>query len=342
MEAASRKSKILCCVVEQYIHTAEPIGSKQLIERSGIKVSSATVRNEMAALDEAGFLQQPHTSAGRVPTQEGYRHYLDVAAVPIQPTDKEKAVVVRQLSLSADDPEHILDSAAKVMSQMCACASVATTPPPEAVKIAKLRIVQTSRQTAMSVLVTSGGMVKYRLFRCDYMLTTELVKVFERLLNERLTGLAPEEVTPAFVQSMAAGFGELAMLMPTVLAAIMEQCSEINSMDARKHGESNLLFCSDFQLEDLRGIIKLLNSHEALAHLLLRADIRGGALLGTETGVSELYKCAVMARRYSVGSRPSGALGIITPLRNDYRKNIGMLEFVSGAVGNLINRLLET
>ena len=342
MDATSRKSKILCSVVEQYIHTAEPIGSKQLLENTDLSVSSATIRNEMASLAEAGFLQQPHTSAGRVPTQEGYRHYLDVAAQPVEPTLKEKAFVFKQMSSNADDPEHILDSAAKVLSQLSSFACIATTPPPEAVKIAKLRLVQTGRQTAMTVLVTSSGMIKYRLFRCDYMLTPELVKVFERLLNERLTGLAPEEVTPAFVQSMAASFGELAMLMPTVLSSIMEQCSEINSMDLRFHGESNLLFCNDFKLDDLRGIIKLLGSHELLAHLLLRADMNNGVLLGTETKIPELYKCAVLAKRYTVASQPSGAIGIIAPLRNDYKKNIGRLQYVASVAGTLINGLLET
>lgn len=342
MDATSRKSKILCSVVEQYIHTAEPIGSKQLLENTDLSVSSATIRNEMASLAEAGFLQQPHTSAGRVPTQEGYRHYLDVAAQPVEPTLKEKAFVFKQMSSNADDPEHILDSAAKVLSQLSSFACIATTPPPEAVKIAKLRLVQTGRQTAMTVLVTSSGMIKYRLFRCDYMLTPELVKVFERLLNERLTGLAPEEVTPAFVQSMAASFGELAMLMPTVLSSIMEQCSEINSMDLRCHGESNLLFCNDFKLDDLRGIIKLLGSHELLAHLLLRADMNNGVLLGTETKIPELYKCAVFAKRYTVASQPSGAIGIIAPLRNDYKKNIGRLQYVVSVAGTLINGLLET
>lgn len=341
MDAASRKSKILCCVVEQYIHTAEPIGSKQLLESTGLKVSSATVRNDMAALSQDGFLYQPHTSAGRIPTQEGYRHYLDVMPTSIEPPAKEKMLAFRQMSSSADDPEHILDSAAKTLSQMTGFACVATTPPPEAVKIAKIRLVQTGRQTAMTVLVTSSGMIKYRLFRCDYMLTPELVKVFERLLNESLTGLAPEEVTPAFIQSLAAGFGELAMLMPTVLITIMEQCGEINSMEIKKYGESNLLFCNDFHLDDLRGIIKLLNSSELLAHVLLRADMNSGILLGTETKIPELYKCAVIAKRYTVESQPSGALGIIAPLRVDYRKNLGRLEYVSSVVGKLINGLLE-
>lgn len=341
MDVTSRKSNILCHVVEQYIHTGEPVGSKQLLENTGLKVSSATVRNDMASLAEAGLLQQPHTSAGRVPTQEGYRQYIDTAAEPVEPTLKEKAIVFKRIALSADDPEHILDSAAMVVSQLCGCACIATTPPPEEVQIAKIRIVQTGRQTAMLVLVTSSGVIKYKLFRCDYMLTQELVKVFERLLNEHLTGLDPEEITPAFVQSMAAGFGELAMLMPTVLSAIMEQCSEINRMDVRKHGESNLLFCNDFQIEDLRGIISLLGAHENLAHLLLRADMNRGVLIGTETNLPELYKCAVLAKRYTVASQPSGAIGIVAPMRNDYRKNLGTLEYVSSVVGKLINELLE-
>ncbi len=341
MDTASRKSKILCYVVEQYIRSAEPVGSKQLLEHTGLNVSSATVRNEMAALSQAGFLAQPYTSAGRVPTQDGYRHYLDAAFSPEEPAQAERAEIFRRISMSADDPEHILDCASKVLSELSGAVCIATTPPPEDVTIAKLRIVQTGRQTAMTVLVTSGGMIKYRLFRCDYMLTAELVKVFERLLNQALVGVAPEEVTPAFIQSMAAGFGELAMLMPNVLSVIMEQCSEINNMDAREHGESNLLFCNDFQLDDLRGIIKFLSEREQIAYLLLRADLNRGVLLGTEAGIPALYKCAVLSRRYCVAGQPAGAIGIIAPMRNDYRKNMGMLEYASSIVGKLINELLE-
>ena len=341
MDFASRKSKILCCVVEQYIHTAEPIGSKQLLESTGLNVSSATVRNEMAALSQAGLLAQPYTSAGRIPTQEGYRHYLNVAAKPLEPTNREKAEAFRQIAASANDPERILDSAARVLSQLTGGVCVATTPPPEAVTVSKLRIVQTGRQTAMAVLVTSGGMIKYRLFRCDYILTQELVKVFERLLNNALVGIEPHKVTPAYIQILAAGFGELSMLMPSVLSVVMEQCAEINRMDVKMHGESNLLFSNDFQLEDLRGIIKFIGEHEQLAYLLLNADRGSGALLGTETGVPALYRCAVISRRYCVAQQPSGAIGIIAPLRNDYRKNMGILEYVSALVGKLINELLE-
>lgn len=342
MDAASRKSKILCCIVEQYIDTAEPVGSKQLLESSGLSVSSATVRNDMAALSQAGLIDQPYTSAGRVPTQEGFRRYLEVAAKPIEPTAQEKAMLLRQISASADDPEHILDSASKALSQLSGAVCAATTPPPEDVKIAKLRLIQTGRQTAMTVLVTSSGMVKYKLFRCDYMLTKELVKVFERILSDTMVGRHPEEITPAFVQSLAASFGELAMLMPTVLSCVMQQCSQINSMDVRLHGESNLLLSSDFELSQLREIIKFLGRHEQLAYLLLRADKAGGVMIGTETQIPELYKCAVISRRYDVAMQPSGAIGLIAPMRNSYRRNLGLLEYACFVVGKLINELLES
>lgn len=342
MDASSRKNKILCCVVEQYINTSEPIGSKQLLEYAGLNVSSATIRNEMALLSEAGLLHQPHTSAGRIPTQEGYRHYLDVSNTPVKPSSKEKKLILEQIALSADDPERILDNAAKVLSQLCKCVGAATTPPPESVKIAKLRIVQTGIQTAMSVLITSSGMVKYRLFRCDYVLTHELVKVFEKLLNQHLVGFAPEEITPAFIQNMAAGFGELAMLMPNLLGTVMQQCEDINRMDLKKYGESNLLFYNDFQIDTLRDIMRFLSAHEPFARLLLKADLNGGILLGTETGTPELFKCAVLSRRYNVQSQPAGVIGIVAPLRNGYRKNLGIMEYVSSVVGKLISGLLET
>ena len=341
MELAPRKSKILMAIVESYIQTGEPVGSKALLEHLDISVSSATVRSEMAALAEMGYLLQPHTSAGRVPSHKGYRHDLDHSMQPRDVARKDRETIEAALFAAADDPEHILSEGSAVLAMLSGYAAVSTTPPGDDAKIRKIHLVQTGRQTAMAVLITSTGMVKNRLFRCDYVLTPEIVKVFGRLLNEALSGVPTQDVTPAFIQTTAVSFGELAMLMPNVLMAVMESAKEASGMNVSLHGQTNLLFQADYDMADVRGVMKFLNASKDVADLLLCAKEDPSVFIGEESGRQELKNCSVITGRYKIAGQPAGAVGIIGPVRMDYSRNIGRLELICSTVGTLISELLE-
>ena len=177
MEPTQRKMKILEAVVESYIRTGEPVGSKTLCGSLDFSVSSATVRNDMAELASIGLLEQTHTSSGRIPTELGYRIYVDQLMTCAELTKYEQSRVDDALYLSADAPEHLLESAAAVLSGMTRYAAVATAPSGESAIIRRIRFVQTGKYTAMAVLITSTGSVKTRLFRCEYIITPELVEM---------------------------------------------------------------------------------------------------------------------------------------------------------------------
>ena len=179
MELPIRKGKILNAIIKQYIETGEPMGSKLLLDFLDFSVSSATVRNEMASLSEMGYLIQPHTSAGRVPTQLGYRYYLDHLVEPIQLSDRECRAIDDVLIAVADDPEHILNKGAEILSQLTGYVAVSTTPPANDTTIERVKILQISRHTVMIVMITSKGMVKNRLFRCDHNITNDVLSIFK-------------------------------------------------------------------------------------------------------------------------------------------------------------------
>ena len=155
MELPVRKSKILNAIIKQYIATGEPMGSKGLLDYLDFSVSSATVRNEMASLSDMGYLVQPHTSAGRVPTQMGYRYYLDHLIEPIELSSRERRAIDDVLTAVADDPEHILNKGAEILSQLTGCVALSTTPPTENTTVDRIRIIQISRHTAMMIMITS-------------------------------------------------------------------------------------------------------------------------------------------------------------------------------------------
>ena len=185
MEPTKRKMKILEAVVESYIKTGEPVGSKTLCDTLDFNVSSATVRNDMAELASLGLLEQTHTSSGRIPTDLGYRIYVDELMKPVPMTKQERTAIRDTLYLSSDAPEHLLESAAALMSKITGCAAVAASPPGDSAVIRRIRFVQTGGYTAMTVLITSTGSVKTGLFRCDYVITPKLVEMFESVVNER-------------------------------------------------------------------------------------------------------------------------------------------------------------
>ncbi|MGN0551680.1 MAG: heat-inducible transcriptional repressor HrcA [Acutalibacteraceae bacterium] len=341
MTIPPRKSIILAAVVESYIQTGEPVGSKALLEMIDLSVSSATVRSEMASLAESGFLIQPHTSAGRIPSAMGYRYYVDKIMKPYELKSGEKELIARRLSNASDDPEHILKEAAAVLSEVSGYAAVSTTPPGENARIKRIHLVQTGRQTAMAVLITSSGMIKNRLFRCDYVLKPEIVSVFERLINEKFCDAAVNEITPAFLQSAAVSFGELAMLMPNVLMAVMESAKEASELNATLSGRANLLFLPDFLIEDVRGIMRVLGSKKDIVSILPPPQEGISVLIGDECNRSELSKCSVISGRYNIAGESAGAVAVIGPERMDYKKLVSLTEFICQTVGTMISELLE-
>ena len=189
MTPAARKETILAAIVESFIQSGEPVGSKALLGGTGLQVSSATVRNDMAELTAQGYLVQPHTSAGRVPTALGYRYYVD-NVMRVTPLAQVAAAYIRDsLGKLADSPEMILQGAADLTEQLTGSVALATTPAADNCRVRRLSFVQTGRHTAMAVLICSNGVIRTRLFRCAFVITPEIITMFDKSLNELFAGV---------------------------------------------------------------------------------------------------------------------------------------------------------
>lgn len=341
MELPVRKSKILNAIIEQYIETGEPMGSKALLDFLDFSVSSATIRNEMATLSEMGYLIQPHTSAGRIPTQMGYRYYLDHLIESVQISSREKRAIDDVLTAAADDPEHILNKGAEILSQLTGYVAISTTPPTDDTAIQHIKILQISKHTSMMVMITSKGMVKNRLFRCDYNITDEVLQIFERALNEMLSGVKLSNITPAFVQTVAVAMGDVMILMPQALLAIMEASKEASVINIVNYGLSNLLQTGEFDVAQLKGIYRFLQDSLSQEELLLKTHDRITSYIGTESGIPDISSTGMIVARYPVQGTESGALAVIGPLRMDYTATVAYTDYIAQMCGKLITELLE-
>ncbi len=307
----------------------------------GINVSSATLRNEMSSLEQDGFLIKPHTSAGRIPSSTGYRYYVNNIMGENDITSGEKQFILNRLYKVLDDPESILKETSHIISLMTNFLAISTTPPPTGAKIKRIYIVQISSQSAMLIIITSNGMVKNRLFKCDYILTNHVVKIFEKISNEKFVDLDISSVTPAFIQSCAVEFGEFALLMANVLTAISQSCLQASLLNFTVSGKTNLIFSSEFQMDDIKNCMMILNDNKEIEDLLLYKEYENSVLIGKEIKINELENFSIISKRYNISNEKAGAIAIIGPIRIDYKRNTALLNFICTTIENLISELLE-
>ena len=319
MTPAARKQKILAAIVESYIGSGEPVGSKSLIGAAGLDVSSATVRNDMAELTAQGYLAQPHTSAGRVPTAQGYRYYVDN--------------VMRS-------PEEILQGAADITERLTGSVALATTPGADNCRVRRLSFVQTGRHAAMAVLICSNGVVRTRLFRCAFVITPEILGMFDKALNELCAGVEVASIGQPFIQTAAVRFGELSLFMPPALIAIMEACQLASKVSVRHSSLSRMLF--DYSGRFSRELVEYLQNENDLSVMLSRRPQHTDVCIGRENSRVELQNSALFSARYTIEGNPSGVLAVITPLRVDYARIIAIIEGVAQCAGELIEELIDT
>ena len=340
MHLASRKEKILSAVVEKYIATGEPVGSKALQSEAGLGVSSATIRNELKALDDEGYLTQPHTSAGRAPTQKGYRYYVDNLMPKAELSPRIREHIDRAVGSAAQAPELILSKTASVLAQLSDAAAVTTTPSSDEARVHRIRFVATGRHTSMAVLVTSNGMVKSRLFRCEFVLTPQLLAMFDKAVNEQFSGIRLREITKGFLQTAASSMGEMSLFVPDALIAVYEAVRSALEVSVTVAGQTNLLFSDCYDFVSARNIMKLLGDAPGLSRLL--NNTRSSKIyLGDESRIPELNTSAVVSARYDINGESAGAVAVIAPLRMDYTTICGEVEYAAACVSRAISDILE-
>ncbi len=345
MELSERKLKILKAVVDAYVETGEPVSSKLLALELG--VSSATVRNEMANLVAMGYLQQPHTSAGRIPSQKGYRVYIDHLMPASAMTEQEQKYLDGMLMENAYDPDKLLSSVSQLLANASKFAAVSTMPAANGAVIKGVQFVQTGRRTAMVILMTSTGVMKTRVFRCDFDITVEMLRIFFRIFNEKFAGVSVQAVTPAFIQSIGASLGEMTVLISTALLAVLETAGDCMRAEINLKGETNLLFYPEFEPGNVRRIMDFLESGQEISRFLNVGGVQNAksakvqVFIGSETNRAELSDSSLIVTQYTIGGEHAGTIGILGPTRMQYGKWIAYLEYVSDSVGKMLTTLMK-
>ena len=335
-----RKLKILTAIVETYIETGEPVSSKMLTEKLGLQVTSATIRNDMAALFEMGLLEQPHTSAGRVPSHLGYRIYVDQLMRCEPLSDEERREIDALFNVRDPDPDKLLEDAAEALADYTNCATVSTTITPRTVQVKRIEIVPAGARTVVVLVIATNGVIKNKVCRVDFRLTNELVGFLNQFANGRLVGKPVSEISQYYVNSIAVTLGEYSAPFVPVLAAIYELCREISEGQFYTSGGANLLGYKEFG-DIARELLLTMNSRSDLLGVLASRDDAVFISIGKENSKSELADTSVVVTHYKIGEQNSGAIGVIGPVRMDYAKIIPHLEYFSQTLGKLLAETFE-
>ena len=328
MTMDARKQRVLQAIVALYGLEGEPVGSSVLANYFDMAVSSATLRNEMAALTKLGLLEQPHTSAGRVPSPKGYRYYLDhlleaPAAIALSAADREN---IDRLFADMDvEPEKLAQSAARALADYTGCAAVATTPQAEDLCIAHFEVVQVGRYSAAVLAVTSAGGVRTRVARVDTGLTRDDAANLAQLLNRGLTFVAPQDLSPMLMASMVLAAGQ--RLAPVIMAA---QALVTTGPQACLEGAQYLAKMPDVR-QNLGTLLEIFSDNEAATELIRPEGNKITATLGCDLDPAMPGAC-IVSKRYLAGGGLTGSVALIGSTRMEYER-LPILDYFAARMG---------
>lgn len=338
MALDDRKLLVLATIVEEYIRSGEPVGSKTILNSSKINVSSATVRNDMAALEKMGLLEQPHTSAGRIPTYLGYRLYIERLMRPYVLSAKEKHEIDEQLTRNGITAENVVDNAVQVLSDLTQLTVVNTNNMPHFSVITRVEVIPAGRRLYALLIITSSGSIKNKICRLEFDLTNEQLGFFAEFVNKNLKGINIDELTPAMLQNLAIALGSYMISLSPLLYAVYELSEEFSHDNVNIRGEQRLLEAGNM---DSLEIVRFLNEKQELARLLSEAFSGIKVIFGKENETFSITNSSMVVSPYRIGEAQGGSLGIIGPLRLDYAKVIPYMQYFSDSVTKMLSDILH-
>lgn len=329
-----RQLKILQAIVDEYIVTGEPVSSKLLAEKFESKISSATIRNEMATLEQLGFLEHPHTSAGRVPTFKGYRMYIENLMTPKELTDEEKQTIDKMLGSDFSSEEALLQNAVYALSEITRCAAVILDHSPQFSVITNVEVIPSGKRMYVMLLITSNGNVKNKVCRLQFDLTDAELDFFKEFIKEHLKGVSLENISEETIEQLASTLGGYMISLSPLLYTVYEMSNEMVRQEVEVAGESNLLKLQDISPAEL---ITLLDHKNELSQLLNSSFSGVHVMFGDEGNSFVATNSSIITSNYKKSNKTAGSLGIIGPLRLDYSAMLPYIEYFTEKITGLLS-----
>lgn len=340
MQLDDRKWKILRAIIKTYLETGEPVGSRTISKYADLNLSSATIRNEMSDLEELGYILQPHTSAGRIPSDKGYRLYVDQM---MEEKDKEVTEMKELMIQRQDKMDLVLKQAAKVLAANTNYATMITTPQYRRTKLKFIQLSLVSEEQILVVVVAEGNVIKNKILRIVHNLDNETILKMNILLNSSLDGLTIEEINLSKIAKLKEQAGIHSEIVNSVLDAVADAIQMEEEMEIYTSGATN--FFRYPELSDSEKASELISTFEEKKQLaafvnetIERQETGIQVYIGNETPVQTMKDCSVVTATYDLGDGMQGTIGIVGPKRMDYDKVVSTLKTLMVQLDHIYHR----
>ena len=339
-ELDERKIKILNAVIRNYLATGEPVGSRTISKYTDLNLSSATIRNEMSDLEELGYILQPHTSAGRIPSDKGYRFYVDHL---IREKDREVTEMKEFVIEKTEKMEQVLKKVAKLLANDTNYATMVTAPSYHNNKIKFIQLSQMDEEQILAVVVLNSNIVKNQVITVGEALDNETLLKLNILLNTGLNGLSLQEINLATIARLKEQAGIHSTIVSDVMDALAEALSEGEDLQIYTSGTTNILKYPELNdSEKITNLLSTFEEKEELASLVTETfsneETGIQVYIGNEAPIQTMKDCSVVTATYELGKGVKGTIGIIGPKRMDYEKAMDSLKMLKIQLDGIFNK----
>lgn len=326
---SDRKKKVLQAIIEEYISTAEPVSSGSLAKNHGLNYSSATIRNEMADLEHIGFLDKPHTSAGRVPSDKGYRYYVDELIHEDDISLEEIRYIQSKLETKVNEIEELTKITTNTLSEVTHYTTVAIGPRTSMQNIEEIKFVLLGTRMLMAVILTDSGIIKETIIKFDEDVSEKQVETLNFLFKNKLRGQPLDKIDKPLEQYIFSEMKDSLRVIKPIMAQIRKVIDEENKVYLE--GANKAFDLPEFKsLEVARNFVNLLDTKEIVTDLLNNGFAKDiNVYIGDENQKEELKDFSIVTFKHSLGDKDLGTIGIIGPKRMDYSKVISVMKYIN-------------
>ena len=338
MALNERKIKILDGIIRDYISTAEPIGSRTIAKKFDLGVSSATIRNEMSDLEEMGFIVQPHSSSGRVPSDKGYRYYVDTLMQRRRLSEEQELFLKNIIAKNINRIDYLMKETAKAIAVLTNYTTIISEPRITGTRIKHLQLVPIDDYSVLMVLVTESKVIKQSVLRLGKRLSYEDLAWVSAVLSGELAGKGHADLTESYCLKLKKKLGPYAYILDPIMDAALNTIITEENVEIYTSGFKNLLSFPEFSdLDKARELFNTLEERQTLISLI--GGPPGGAVqivIGEENGLRNLRDCSVIKANYSLGGQTYGNIGIIGPTRMEYAQVVSVLTSIVDSINNIL------
>lgn len=339
MAIDGRKIKILQAIINDYIKTAEPVGSRTLSKKYELGVSSATIRNEMADLEEMGYLEQPHASAGRIPSSKGYRLYVD-KLMEYKTLSLEEEIMIKKytIDMALFEVDKVLKQTSALLSELTRLTCVVKAPSVKKSYMKSAQLMQIDELNILCIIVTDDGVVKNGLLKVTRRLYPEDLNKINKILNERLVNLTIEEINLEVINRLSIELKGFDEILNGMLSLLYETLKASKTSEVYMEGTTNIFNYSEYNdIQKAKEILELLYNKDYVNELIY-TDKAISIKIGDENYLPQAKDCSVISAEYTLGRRSLGTIGLIGPRRIDYSKVISIMAEVMKELNSLLNK----